>query len=82
MCTSGSQRREGDSADFELTYLFGISKNLTDLQVRDIQMEMVKGWQYLWVLSERVTDANAKVIVPIRVRLTWRMFTPRLISQH
>lgn len=57
---AGSQR--GDE-DWEITFRFAASPNMTDIQIGDITGIAKKGWEYLWVRSEARVDAAAKVMI-------------------
>jgi len=57
---AGSKRGCGD---WEITYRFAASPNVTDLVVGDITGISKKGWEYLWVRYEDVEDTVAKALV-------------------
>lgn len=45
-----------------LTYDFAISKNATSLTVGEISGLNKKGWEYLWVYSDRLAEAGGRVV--------------------
>jgi len=57
---SGSKRGEDD---WEITFRFAASPNVTDLAVGDMVGIDKKGWEYLWVRYADDEDAAAKVLV-------------------
>jgi len=57
---SGSKRGEDD---WEITFRFAASPNITGLVVGNITGINKKGWEYLWVRYADDEDANAKVLV-------------------
>jgi len=57
---SGSKRGQDD---WEITFRFAASPNLTGLQVGSIAGISKKGWEYLWVRYADDEDAAAKVLV-------------------
>jgi hypothetical protein len=59
---SGTKR--GDE-DWEITYRFEVSKNVTGLAVGDLTGISKKGWEYLWVRYKAVKDATANVLVRV-----------------
>ena len=59
---SGSQRGQDD---WEITYRFAASPNVTGLQVGDITGIDKKGWEYLWVRYADAEDQNVLVKRPI-----------------
>jgi len=57
---SGSKRGQ---EDWEITFRFAASPNVTGLQVGNITGIAKKGWEYLWVRYADDEDAVAKVLV-------------------
>jgi hypothetical protein len=57
---SGAKRGE---EDWEITFRFAASPNMTGLQIGDITGINKKGWEYLWVRYADDEDANAKVLI-------------------
>jgi hypothetical protein len=60
---SGSKRGSGDEADWEITYRFAASPNVTGLSVGPINGINKKGWEYLWVRYADQEDTAAKALV-------------------
>jgi len=58
---SGSQR---GTEDWEITFSFAASPNVTDLRVGDITGINKKGWEYLWVRYAEAEDADVLVKQP------------------
>jgi hypothetical protein len=65
---SGSQR--GDE-DWEITFNYAASPNVTGLMVGDIGPVSKKGWEYLWVRYEDAEDNDAMCVVkrPVQVNI-------------
>ena len=65
---SGSQR--GDE-DWEITFYYAASPNVTDLTIGAITNIAKKGWEYLWVRYEDAADDDAKCVVkrPVQVNI-------------
>jgi hypothetical protein len=65
---SGSQR--GDE-DWEITFNYAASPNVTGLMVGDIGPVSKKGWEYLWVRYEDAEDEDAMCVVkrPVQVNI-------------
>jgi len=63
---SGSRRGYGD---WEITFRFAASPNVTNLTIGDITGINKKGWEYLWVRYADSEDTAAKALVkkPIAV---------------
>jgi len=61
---SGSQR---GTEDWEITFSFAASPNVTDLTIGDITGIEKKGWEYLWVRYQDVEDENVLVKQPAAV---------------
>jgi hypothetical protein len=61
---SGSQRGQ---EDWELTFRFASSPNVTGLTIGDIVGIDKRGWEYLWVRYEDAEDANVLVKQPSAV---------------
>ncbi len=59
---SGSQR---GADDWEITYRFAASPNVTGLAVGPISGINKKGWEYLWVRYADAEDQNVLVKQPI-----------------
>ena len=59
---SGSQRGEDD---WEITFRFAASPNVSGLSVGDINAIDKKGWEYLWVRYADAEDENVLVKQPI-----------------
>jgi len=57
---SGSQRNQ---ENWEITFRFAASPNITGLVIGDITGINKKGWEYLWVRYADSEDATAKVLV-------------------
>jgi len=57
---AGSKRGCGD---WEITFRFAASPNVTNLTIGDITGITKKGWEYLWVRYEDVEDTVAKALV-------------------
>ena len=57
---SGSKRGE---EDWEITFRFAASPNVSGLSVGNITGIIKRGWDYLWVRYEDVEDTAAKAIV-------------------
>jgi hypothetical protein len=60
---SGSKRGSGAEADWEITYRFAASPNVTGLSIGPINGINKKGWEYLWVRYADQEDTAAKAIV-------------------
>jgi hypothetical protein len=58
---SGSQR---GTEDWEITFSFAASPNVTNLKVGDITGIDKKGWEYLWVRYAEAEDADVLVKQP------------------
>lgn len=58
---SGSQRGQ---EDWEVTFSFAASPNVTGLAVGQITGIAKKGWEYLWVRYEDAVDAHTLVKQP------------------
>jgi len=56
----GSTRSEDE---WEITYSFAASQNLTGLTIGDVTGIDKKGWEYLWVLYEDAEDTVAKALI-------------------
>lgn len=57
---SGSKRGE---EDWEITFKFAASPNMSGIVIGDITGINKKGWEYLWVRYEDEEDPNAKTLV-------------------
>ncbi len=57
---TGSKRGSGD---WEITFRFAASPNVTNLTIGDITGINKKGWEYLWVRYQDTEDATAKALV-------------------
>ncbi len=57
---AGTKRGQGD---WELTFRFAASPNVTNLTIGDITGINKKGWEYLWVRYSDSEDTAAKVLV-------------------
>jgi len=57
---AGSKRGAGD---WEITFRFAASPNITGLGVGDIANIAKQGWEYLWVLYAEMEDSTAKWLV-------------------
>jgi len=57
---SGSKRGQ---EDWEITFRFAASPNVTGLVIGDIRGINKKGWEYLWVRYTDDEDAAAKTLV-------------------
>jgi hypothetical protein len=57
---AGSRRGDGD---WEITFRFAVSPNLSAINVGPITNIAKKGWEYLWVRYEDTEDAGAQSIV-------------------
>ena len=57
---AGSQRGDGD---WEITFRFAVSVNLSAINVGPITNISKKGWEYLWVRYEDAEDGAAQAIV-------------------
>jgi len=66
MGAAGSKRGE---EDWEISFNFAASPNVTDLSVGDIHNIQKKGWEYMWVRYADAEDDAAKMLVkkPIAV---------------
>jgi hypothetical protein len=66
MGAAGSKRGE---EDWEISFNFAASPNVTDLSVGDIHNIQKKGWEYMWVRYADAEDNVAKALVkkPIAV---------------
>lgn len=61
---SGSKRVQlGEDADWEITYRFAGSPNVSGLSIGPINGISKKGWEYLWVRYADQEDTAAKAIV-------------------
>lgn len=61
---SGSKRAQvGEEEDWEITYRFAASPNVTGLSIGPINGISKKGWEYLWVRYADQEDTTAKAIV-------------------
>ena len=59
---SGSRRAKQD--DWELTFKFDASPNVTDITIGDITGISKLGFDYLWVAYEPAEDTDAKIVKP------------------
>lgn len=59
----GAAGAKRGSGDWEITYRFAASPNVTNLTVGDITGINKGGWQYLWVRYEDSVDDTAKALV-------------------
>jgi hypothetical protein len=57
---AGTKRGQGD---WEITFRFAASPNVTGLTIGDITGIAKKGWEYLWVRYADAEDAAAKALV-------------------
>jgi hypothetical protein len=60
---SGSRRGTSLDADWEITFRFAGSPNVTGLTIGTITGINKKGWEYMWVRYADSEDATAKVLV-------------------
>jgi len=60
---AGSKRGTDPEDDWEITFRFAGSPNVTGLTIGPITGVDKKGWEYLWVRYDEVEDENAKVLV-------------------
>ena len=61
---SGSKRAQvGEEEDWEITYRFAGSPNVTGLSIGPISGISKKGWEYLWVRYADQEDTTAKALV-------------------
>lgn len=63
---SGSMRAKGD---WEITFSFSQSPNITGKTIGDITGIAKKGWEYLWVRYKESTDQNTLVKIPASVHI-------------
>lgn len=63
---SGSQR--GSGADWEISFRFAGSENKTNLTVGGITGINKKGWEYLWVRYQDVTEDSPGLVAPMVVK--------------
>ena len=66
---SGSRRGTSAADDWEITFRFAGSPNVSGLQVGDIGGINKKGWEYMWVRYQDAEDEDAHVLIkkPIAV---------------
>ncbi len=57
----GAQR--GIGGDWELSFSFARSPNVTGLEIGDLEPVNKGGWEYLWVLYDEIEDTSAKRLV-------------------
>jgi len=60
---AGSKRGGSGGGDWEITFRFAGSPNVTGLSVGPITGISKKGWEYLWVRYAEVEDEGAQVLV-------------------
>lgn len=60
---SGAKRGSGTEADWEITYRFAASPNVTGLSVGPIGGINKKGWEYLWVRYADAEDSGSGAII-------------------
>ena len=72
----GSQR--GSGADWEVTFLFAGSENKTNLTVGDITGINKKGWEYLWVRYQDVTEDSPGLVAPMVVKQPVAVYVERV----
>jgi len=60
---SGSRRGTNADSDWEITFRFAASPNVTGLSVGSINGIAKKGWEYLWVRYADQEDTSANTIV-------------------
>lgn len=60
---SGSRRGTSPDDDWEITFRFAASPNVTGLSVGPISGISKQGWEYLWVRYADAEDTNASAIV-------------------
>lgn len=60
---SGAKRGSGAEADWEITYRFAASPNVSGLSIGPIGGITKKGWEYLWVRYSDQEDTAAKALV-------------------
>lgn len=60
---SGAKRGSSTEADWEITYRFAASPNVSGLSVGPIGGITKKGWEYLWVRYSDQEDTAAKALV-------------------
>jgi len=60
---SGSRRGTGADDDWEITFRFAASPNVTGLSVGPMNGIAKKGWEYLWVRYADAEDTSASTIV-------------------
>ncbi len=63
---SGSRRQQGETegdGDWEISFKFAGSPNVTGLTIGDITDIDKKGWEYMWVRYEDAEDDDANVLV-------------------
>ncbi len=58
---SGAKRGQGD---WELTYQFAASPNMTNLTVGEITGIAKKGWEYLWVYYRQRVTEDGRFVIP------------------
>lgn len=58
----GSER--GDGTDWEISFQFEASPNVTGLAIGSITGIAKGGWQYLWALTEHQVDGTSNLLVP------------------
>jgi hypothetical protein len=59
----GAAGAKRGSGDWEITFRFAVSPNMTNLTVGDITGISKKGWEYLWVRYADAEDTAAKALV-------------------
>jgi hypothetical protein len=60
---SGSRRGTSSDDDWEISFRFAGSPNVTGLTIGSITGVNKKGWEYLWVRYETIEDTTAKRLV-------------------
>ncbi|MEO0513610.1 MAG: hypothetical protein AAF108_12090 [Planctomycetota bacterium] len=60
---TGARRGTGPDDDWEITFRFAASPNVTGLSVGSINGIAKKGWEYLWVRYADQEDTSANTIV-------------------
>jgi hypothetical protein len=59
----GARGSKKGTDDWEITFLFAVSRNAVNIPVGEITVPEKKGWDYLWVRYDEFEDGTAKSLV-------------------
>lgn len=61
----GARGSQKGMEDFEITFRFAASPNLTNFQVGDIPVAQKLGWDYLWISYDKKVDSGSHRLVQV-----------------